>query len=654
MKFKKYILLLCLGSFFACTDLDIPPKNIIGDLEIFSTTEGIMSYISRMYSTLPMEDFRYSFDASGLFNNTATKYKQQSCLTGEALGRDTQGALTESVSYWDGPYTVIRDVNLFMETLPKYESLHSAGNYKTYMAEARFIRAFLYYSLVKRYGGVPKVDYVIDYPATVTIEDSKLFRDSEEAIWDLIASDLDYAIDNLPQKNQKGRANRYVAAAFKSRTMLHAGSIAKYNTINEVYNNVRICGVPAERANDYFKAAYEASKILDETTDYELYKGEWVANNRDAQAVNFGTIFLKDTKENIFVRYYKSPESVHGFDDSVQPMQTSSGGNNSEICPTLDFVEMFDGITEGADGKFENLDADGNYKLFNSPFDAFANCEPRLRATVILPMDQFMGKTIDLRRGIWTGTLGSGIKPLMPEGSVVDYATVYPESSDLKLSGNFTFNNQAGNFITLKNGSTMKRSGESGIVSGWDFGNISGFYLRKYLNPAQTDNNGNRSTQSWIEIRYAEILLNRAEAAYELFRSGTATATAGENYRDEAFRCINLIRERAGATKLAASSDLNDIDIVRIERRKELAFEHKTYWDMKRWRIIYDEQNDRRYRVLYAFYSTDAGKYFFDARFMESKAGYNYIFNFDIKNYYQQIPLGEITKNPNCKQNPGY
>ncbi|MDL2322457.1 RagB/SusD family nutrient uptake outer membrane protein [Bacteroidales bacterium OttesenSCG-928-A17] len=654
MKLLKYILPFCIALFTACTDLDIPPKNIIGDPEIFGTTDGTMSYVMRMYSTLPMEDFRYYYPASGLFNNGDTKYKQLSCLTGEALGRDTQGADTESVSYWNGPYTAIRDANVFIETLPKYESYHSPADYKTYIAEAYFARAFIYYSLVKRYGGVPKVDAVIDYPATVNIEGTKLPRNSEEEIWDFIADDLDYAIENLPLTSQKGRANRYVAAALKSRVMLHAGSIAKYNTINEVYNGVRICGVPANRANDYFEAAYKATKILDETTAYGLHMGQWKAGDKVAQATNFGAIFLTDTKENIFVRYYKSPESVHNFDDSAQPMQTSSGGNNSEICPTLDFVEMFDGIEKDAEGKFVNLDTAGNYKLYNSPLDAFANCEPRLRATVILPMDQFMNKTIELRRGIWTGPVDGGIAPLMPAGSVADYTTVYNNNTHLKLSSDFGYNNQAANAITLKDGSKMKRSGASGPVSGWEFGNISGFYLRKYLNPNQTDNNGNKSTQSWIEIRYAEVLLNRAEAAYELYQAGTTTASTGENYRDEAFRCINLIRERAGATKLVASADLNSIDIVRKERRKELAFENKTYWDLKRWRIIYDEQNTRRYRVLYPFYSTEAEKYFLDARFMESKGGHTYVFSFNTRNYYQQIPTAEITKNPNCKQNPGF
>lgn len=654
MKLKKYLYLLCLGALCSCTDMDIPPKNILNEKDIFGNTNGVMSYISRMYSTLPMEDFRYYYPASGLFHSNDQKYCQQSCLTGEAIGRDTKGAEIESASYWDGAYACIRDVNTFLETLPKYASAHTEAAMKTYVGEAYFVRAFVYYSLVKRYGGVPILDKVVDYPNTVGFEATKLYRDSEEATWDFIASDLDLAYTNLPASNQKGRLTRYAAAAFKSRVMLHAGSISKYNTVTETYNSVRICGIPAERATGYFKAAYDASKLV-EGSSHKLYKGKWVANNKQAQTENFSAIFTTNTEETIFARYYKDPESVHNFDDSAQPMQTSTGGNNSELCPTLDFVELFEGFDKDANGQLANFDDAGNYKLYASPTDAFANCEPRLRATVILPMDQFKEQSIDLRRGIWTGSATSGIKALLPKDYVGNYNSKYNDASDLKLSNSFTFNSNEKNLITLKNGTKMARSGASGIVSEWDFGNISGFYLRKYLNPTPgTDNNGNKSSQTWIEIRYAEVLLNRAEAAYELVLAGESVSTSGDNYLDEAFRCINLIRERAGATQLNNSGDLNSIDIVRNERRKELAFEHKTYWDLKRWRVLYDEQNGRRYRTLNAFYSTDAEKYFLDIKSQEPRAGIDYIYKYDTRNYYQQIPNVEITRNENCKQNPGY
>ena len=170
------------------------------------------------------------------------------------------------------------------------------------------------------------------------------------------------------------------------------------------------------------------------------------------------------------------------------------------------------------------------------------------------------------------------------------------------------------------------------------------------MNPEQTNTTWNQSSQNWIDIRYAEVLLNRAEAAAELFSAGVTVDDLGKSYADEAFRCINLIRERAGATLLASSANVS-VDVVRTERRKELSFENKTYWDLKRWRIIHKEQSTRTYRTLQPFFAADAMKYFMDIKYQEQGGK---VYTFDTRNYYQQIPTGEITKNPNCKQNPGY
>mgnify|MGYP000764965980 len=54
------------------------------------------------------------------------------------------------------------------------------------------------------------------------------------------------------------------------------------------------------------------------------------------------------------------------------------------------------------------------------------------------------------------------------------------------------------------------------------------------------------------------------------------------------------------------------------------------------------------------FFATDVNKYFFDVRFTEPRAGYNYIFTYDTRYYYQPLPSGELTKNPNLKNNPGF
>lgn len=651
MKLKKILTIIGLSvAVSACTEMDIQPINIVSESDIFSSNEGVMSNMARIYSRLPIEDFKYHYPTG--FNYNGTQYKQMGCLTGEAVGRDTQGADNEGFSYWDEAYSEIRDINMLLEKLPQYSASLKASDVKTYLAEAHFARAYTYFALAKRFGGVPMVNKVIDYPASVDMQGTRLFRASEEAIWDSIATDLDYAIRDLPETSPaKGRVNKYVAASFKSRAMLYAGSIAKYNTINEVQDqngkSVRICGVPSARAIDYFKASYDAAKLVVASNKYSLYKGLWKANDPVAQYNNFKNIFLTETSENIFVKYYDALNSTHDYDESVQPNQTKTGGNDSEINPSMDFIEMFDGISKNADGHFKNIDDNGKYVLFNSPLSAFANAEPRLRATVILPMDTYRNQIIEIRRGIWTGSASNGISPLANEGDIGNCNQL--TDPNLKLAVSLGSNP----VIPLKagdpNGTSMKSAGANGPVSNWDFGNVGGIYLRKYLAESGTTN-GYNSTQSWIEIRYAEVLLNQAEAAYELYIAGAT----GDNYRTVAFNNINNIRERAGAILLASETDLNDIKIVRTERRKELAFENKTYWDLKRWRVLYDEQNNRRFRILNSFYSTDAQKYFLSVKFMEPRGGYQYIFTFDTRYYYQPIPTSELNKNPNCKQNPGF
>ena len=650
MKLKKILMISLLVTISACTDLDIAPINLLGEDDIYSSNEGVMSNMARIYSRLPIEDFKYYYPSG--FNYSGTQYKQMACLTGEAIGRDVQAADNEGFSYWDDGYSEIRDINTLLEKLPVYASELGESEVTTYQAEAHFARAFTYFALAKRYGGVPLVDATINYPDSVSIDGTRLFRNSEEAIWDFIASDLDDAIENLPEDSPaRGRVNKYVAAAFKSRAMLYAGSIAKYNTVNEVQNqdgtSVRICGLPASRANDYFKAAYDAAKLVVESNKYDLFKGLWKADDPVAQTENFKYLFLNETSEDIFVKYYDQTNSTHDYDESVQPNQTKTGGNDSEVNPTMDFIEMFDGIAKNDNGHFKNIDDNGHYNLFNSPLDAFANAEPRLRATVILPMDTYRDKIIEIRRGVWTGDASGGISPLANEGDVGNCNELTDPNLQLAsaLGSNPAIPLNPGD----PHGESMNAAGANGPASNWDFGNVGGVYLRKYLAESGVTN-GFNSTQSWIEIRYAEVLLNQAEAAYELYQGGAS----GDNYLTVAFNNINSIRERAGATLLSSEVNLDNIDIVRTERRKELAFENKTYWDLKRWRVLYNEQNNRRFRILNSFYSTDAQQYFLSVKYQEPRAGFQYIYTFDTRYYYQPIPASEINKNPNCQQNPGF
>jgi hypothetical protein len=641
---KKLVYLFLSGLVFLSTgckkSLDVPPTNIIGDADIFSNVSGIDGYMARIYSQIPIEDFKWnpSTGFKTFFNGSTATF------TGEAISRDQAGG-TESFNYWSDAYALIRDCNYFMETLPKYAGNFSTVQISNWQGEARFIRAFTYFALVKRYGGVPLVDKVLTQPGqainevAANIDSFKVPRAAEQAVYDFIGTDLDFAYQNLPETNKAGRVHRYAAAALKSRVMLFAGTIAKYNTINLTVGSVQVCGIPVSKATDYFKASYDAANLLN--GKFSLYKNAWSATDKVAQANNFSQLFLdKASAENIFVRMYKYPDAVHWYDYNNIPRQLWNNGGAAQTNPTLNFVEMFEGLPKNPDGSFQTTDASGKYLLYDNLAGPFVNAEPRLRGTVLMPGDAFKGVTIEMRRGIYTGPVAAGITRLLPLGSTANYPST-------------NFISQAGPeittaFVTLPDGTRMNAAGASGFytnINGVASG-ISGFTVKKYLDPAKAaaDIGNNRSEQSWIEMRYAEVLLNRAEAAYELYNAGQAGA-----YQTQALTDLNAIRERAGAT-LATLAQLNSVDTIRRERRKELAFENKTWWDLKRWRIIDKEQNNTQWRILNPIFAVNALKYFFDDRPDER----NSRFTFDPRWYYQQIPITAIAKSLNLVQNPGY
>lgn len=639
MKRKIYLLILALVTVVtSCKkDLDVPPPNILQDPDVFSNSAGVESYIARIYSELPIEDFKWLPNAGFKSFWRSSPFT----ITGEAISRDAVNQQTETFNYWADAYALIRECNYFMETLPTYASNFNASQVNSWLGEAKFIRAMTYFALVKRYGGVPLVDKVLTKPGetiddiVAEIDKFKIPRSSEQAIWDFIASDLDDAFTKLPDISgtKKGRATKWAAMAFKSRIMLYAASIAKYNTINLTSGGVQLCGIPAAKANDYFKASYDAAAQV--VGKYSLYKQSWSPTDKAAQANNYAAIFIDPaSSENIFVRQYHYPEAAHWYDVENIPRQLWNGVDAQETCPTLNFVEMFEGLPKNANGTFQTLDGAGHYLMYNNPGDPFANAEPRLKGMVLFPGDLFKNQIIDIRRGIYTGPVAGGINKLLPAGSKSAYPTTNLVQAVDAGQGDYT----------LPDGSKMKPGGLSGyFTTVGASGTISGFSIRKWLDPNKptADLAENRSDQAWIEMRYAEVLLNQAEAAYELYAAGQ-----GATYQTTALTNINLIRERAGAT-LATMADMTTVDVIRKERRKELAFENKTWWDLKRWRILDKEQNGTVFRVLWGFYAAQAKQYFYDDRFDERNTTYT----FDQKWYYEAIPAAVIAKSPNVVPN---
>ncbi|GHT61567.1 glycan metabolism protein RagB [Bacteroidia bacterium] len=685
MNMKKILTgsMLGLVLFTACVDLDIPPKDVVTDDNLLTNTAGMEIYLAKMYSNMPFEDFKYE-SAWGLrFNSWLGAVGIDG--TGEAVGRDLcQAFAGEDDSYWTGrTWTLLRDANHLIETLPNYKDAFAEITYNDYVGEAYFVRATVFYALARRFGGIPLVTKEIQYSNDK--ETMEVPRSSEEETWDQILADYDQAIALMSPKSLKsGYANKYVALAFKSEAMLYAGSVAKYNetvtgrlTGFGQKTGVRVIGFDPDTwqaaSKKYFKEAYLAAQDIIANGGYSLYKKKWSATDKDAQYQNMVDMFSDlSSPENILVKEYVYPTLTHGIDAYSAPF-TYRAPLSGATCPTLDFVELFDGFPRYPDGTIKVTDGasptTGNYVLYDKPMDFFANAEPRLRAYVLFPGDIFRGKENDVRAGVYTGA--TPVKPFFNDYSYASAETRYQNLDIYSKTPKSLYLSprQDNQQETVEyNGTKMTAAGQEGPFYDNGEATETGLYLRKWLNPNAGFVAGEgKSAQPFILMRYAEVLLNAAEAATELALAGES-APDGADLSQTATEAVNAIRERAGATLLAGKITLDDAgrNIVRKERRKELAMEHKTKWDIRRWRVQHDDGRDYfwgeykdkrsfsnasryRFRGLYSFFSTQTGKYFFDGRFQW--VGLR-TFEYNPVDYYFGIPGGEVSKSAFIDQQP--
>ena len=110
----------------------------------------------------------------------------------------------------------------------------------------------------------------------------------------------------------------------------------------------------------------------------------------------------------------------------------------------------------------------------------------------------------------------------------------------------------------------------------------TGYYMFKFIDPSLNLSKSNTNSRAWIYMRYAEIILNYAEALNEYDNTGT-NFTAIVN-------ALNQIRNRANlkpfdsADKTLLQDQAEMRKYIKLERRLELAFEEHRFWDLRRWK----------------------------------------------------------------------
>jgi len=639
-KIFTYIAALVLS--FSLVSCDAIFDSLEGDLskmaesDLTANEAGLLRLLSYAYYNLPMGAFgnldKYTMDAT-----------------------DTHGANygINQTAFWS--YSNIRAVNkLFGQIEQGYQNGAITEEVRDNMlGEAHFIRAYYYYAMVRNLGGVPIVEEPLDdaYDGGEDISGLLFPRKTEKETWDYVIAEFDKAAELLPASFGAGsyRANKYAAYALEGRAALYAASVSKYwakAPISSEYDAVKekLTYMEASYADDYYKKCMDACAKVIDSNAYALY-GANPSSVADAKK-NLQDLFVKRQDiEFIFGKSYELGEgtSTNGFDYGNSPHQVHATGGTgwtwARYSVTLNLVDEFDDYDENMgrvdgtvktrnDGVEDNyvinlglnnqsgFSADTDFIKYDDPAEPFANKDARFQAHVIYPGCTFRGATINIQGGI-----------IKPDGN---YTFYNDDSAELNGTTYYTFG-----------GATEIEYSGFHLMDNSNAGNWynSGFGIAKFLDPASASL---YSTNPWPDIRYAEVLLNYAEAAAE----------SGQN-ADNGKKYLNDVRHRA-----AFKDDVElTVENVLHERRVELAFEDDLIYTLRRRReYVFGAtdgiNNRKRALVPVVDLRGDAPKYIFVRANVYHGDVYvaangNYIS--DYRSYYGSITnyvKNDITANP--------
>jgi len=436
--------------------LDIKPTNIISEEAVKNDPALVEAFLNKIYNNTRLQ-------TRGNNNNYAPDEALFHVMSGEAnvfaawqvpfaaaMKIIDENGAHAAAEYW--PYGNIRSANEIIEILN--EATFDEDVVKQQIAEARWLRAFMYFELVKRYGGVPLITepQSIDQP----IEELYVERNSEKEIYDFVASEMDDLVNILPSDygaEGYGKPTKWAAYALKSRAMLYAGSIAKYGTVQ--LNG--ILGIPSGEADSYYQKSYDAAMQVINNSPLALYK-------ETDPVLSYGKIFTSDNEMNseiILAMVYSLPLlKTHSWNNLCMPEGFNRGwGSNNWMY--LESWERYE-YKDGSPGKLDWDKLDGK-TLFNMD-SLIWNRDPRLLATGFFPETPWQGSKV-LMHNTTIGTI--------PAGS--DWPKVAPQRNRVK----------------------------------------AGVLIRKRVNEAIILPPGGEDDCDWIVFRLGELYLNAAEASFE-------------------------------------------------------------------------------------------------------------------------------------------
>ena len=388
---KKLIALFTLLSIvlFSCKKnvLDIDPTDRVAENAVWADEALIKAYHNELYNAIPHGFYihMYSKYTDEAYNSApccgANIFKQNTFTPdniGDASGGDFWGGY---MNYWNQGYSYLRKVNVFLEKMAAPDAL-SFSDKKILVAEAKFIRAFIYFNLIERYGGVPIVTEAYDRS---DIESVTFKKNTFDQCVAFIQKDIDGALPDLPAKFASsdanyGRATKDACYALASRLWLYAAS----PLFNPTHDNTK------------WQKAAAAAAVFTENNDrgYTLYP-----NYRDLFNQNSGA----SQNEYIFTRNFSSTNFQQAPPNNLGRRYGAYGGWWASNGPTQNLVDDYDMINgEPAftwSGNSKTINAASGY----DPNHPYWNRDPRFKATILHDSSVFHGDLLEM----WISSTGA-------------------------------------------------------------------------------------------------------------------------------------------------------------------------------------------------------------------------------------------------------
>lgn len=270
MKKITYIIIPSLMAFFtSCEDefIDLTPPAEITEEVYFTEASHFLEGSNRFYTNL------IGWGDQGIYSDHGSDlvgYTEDSDMQIYSRG-DTQAP--ENDDYYSDAYEAIRDMNLLLERAETYDGEESIA---PYVAATKFHRAWQYFFLVQRFGGVP----LVTQPLNETSEELYAPRNSRYEVVAQILADLDDAIAGLPPEQEiasedKGKISRWAAMAFKAQVLLHEATWMKYvDTTTDgdgTASGAGSAGFEPSNINSYLQEVITLTKTVMDQGGYELW-----------------------------------------------------------------------------------------------------------------------------------------------------------------------------------------------------------------------------------------------------------------------------------------------------------------------------------------------------------------------------------------------